>query len=55
MRQEEKFNMILKEQRARAKNPVVDINSILETRGLEIYVIVFVIVVSIILFMLAGK
>jgi hypothetical protein len=55
MRQEEKFNRILKEQRARAKNPVVDINSILETRGLEIYVIVFVIVVSIILFMLAGK
>ncbi|AEG17520.1 hypothetical protein MSWAN_0481 [Methanobacterium paludis] len=55
MRQEEKFNMILKEQRARAKNPVVDINSILETRGLEIYVIVFVIVVFIILFMLAGK
>jgi hypothetical protein len=54
MRQEEKFNMILKEQRTRAKNPVVDINSILETRGLEIYVIVFVIVVSIILFMLAG-
>lgn len=52
MKQEDKFNLILKEQRARAKTPVVDINSIIRTRGLEIYVIVFIVVISIIIFML---